>query len=602
VSWQLSSFLLLALALLAGFAWYERSHPSSRVLALVGTLAALAVLGRIAFAAIPNVKPTTDIVLLAGYVFGGAPGFAVGAVTALVSNLFFTQGPWTPWQMGAWGAIGVFGALLASLSRGRLGRVPLALACGLAGLAFGVVVNFGSVVTVGDQDVWGRFAAYQAGSLPWDLAHATGNVVFCLAFGPALVRTLRRFRTRFEFAWAPAGVAIASASPGLPADPADPAGPPARPGRAAAARPTGAAPLLLAALALLAASTAIAVAAPGDARAASTPIAYLERVQNRDGGFGAAPGQSSVDLFTGWVALGLAAQGRNPQDVRRGGTSLLDYTSTRARNLARADAPETVGDLERTIMVVAAAGRSPRAFAGQDLVAGLRRRFDADGSVLRQTNLTAFGVLALRSARVPARDAQIGSAADWLARQQNRDGGWGFATKGGGSDVDDTAAVVQALVAAGRRTAPPTRKGLAFLRANQNPDGGLPLLPGQGSNAMSTGWAVQAFLAAGVRPERVRRRGARSPVAYLRSLIGPSGVVQFSRTSRQTPVWSTGTAAIALAGRSFPLTPARRGAASASDPADGEDDGGGPSAAVIVPVAAAIGIVGGAAALLLRRR
>ena len=606
MSWQLASFLLLALALLAGFAWYERSHPSSRVLALVGTLAALAVLGRIAFAAIPNVKPTTDIVLLAGYVFGGAPGFAVGAVTALVSNLFFTQGPWTPWQMGAWGAVGVFGALLATLSGGRLGRVPLALACGLAGLAFGVVVNFGSVVTVGDQDVWGRYAAYQTGSLPWDLAHAAGNVVFCLAFGPALVRTLSRFRTRFAFTWSPAApagpptTAASSGPPGAGSGAPRVGGPAAGPGRPAAARP--AVPLLLTALALLVAGTATAALAPSQARAAADPVAYLEQAQNRDGGFGAAPGQSSVDLFTGWVALGLAAQGRNPQDVRRGGVSILDYTRARAGDLARADAPETVGDLERTIMVVAAAGRSPRAFAGQDLVAGLRRRFDADGSVLRQTNLTAFGVLALRSARVPARDAQIRAAATWLARQQNRDGGWGFATKGGGSDVDDTAAVVQALAAAGRRSGPPVKRALAFLRRNQNPDGGFPLLPGQGSNAMSTGWAIQALVAAGVRPQRVRRGGARSPLAYLRSLVGGSGVVQFSRTSRQTPVWSTGTAAIALAGRTFPLTPARRGAASSADAAERDDDDGGPSAAVIVPVAAAIGVAGGVAALLLRRR
>ncbi|HMJ01517.1 MAG TPA: hypothetical protein VK506_01175, partial [Conexibacter sp.] len=85
MSWQLASFALLAAALAAGFAWYERSHPSARVLALVGTLAALAVLGRIAFAPIPNVKPTSDIVLLTGYVLGGAPGFAVGAVAALAS-------------------------------------------------------------------------------------------------------------------------------------------------------------------------------------------------------------------------------------------------------------------------------------------------------------------------------------------------------------------------------------------------------------------------------------------------------------------------------------------------------------------------------------
>ncbi len=124
MTWQLASFAVLGLALAAGFAWYERAHPSAKVLALVATLAALAALGRMAFAPLPNVKPTTDIVLLSGYVLGGAPGFVVGAVAALASNFFFGQGPYTPWQMVAWGAVGLFGALLpeegAERLRGRL--------------------------------------------------------------------------------------------------------------------------------------------------------------------------------------------------------------------------------------------------------------------------------------------------------------------------------------------------------------------------------------------------------------------------------------------------------------------------------------------------
>src|SRR5690242_21547461 len=141
MSWVGASLLVLGLALAAGFAWYERSHPSSRVLALVATLAALAALGRIAFAPLPNVKPTTDIVLLSGYVLGGAPGFVVGAVAALASNLFFGQGPWTPWQMVAWGLCGLAGAGLAAVAGRELGRIALAAACGLAGLVFGAVMN-----------------------------------------------------------------------------------------------------------------------------------------------------------------------------------------------------------------------------------------------------------------------------------------------------------------------------------------------------------------------------------------------------------------------------------------------------------------------------
>ena len=83
------------------------------MLALVAALAALAVVGRLAFAAFPNVKPTTDIVLFAGFALGAVPGFAVGAVTAIVSNIFLSQGPWTVWQMAGWGAVGVGGAVLA---------------------------------------------------------------------------------------------------------------------------------------------------------------------------------------------------------------------------------------------------------------------------------------------------------------------------------------------------------------------------------------------------------------------------------------------------------------------------------------------------------
>ncbi len=122
MSWQLGAFALLALALAGGFAWYERVRPDARIVALVGTLAAFAALGRIAFAAVPNVKPTTDIVLISGYALGGGPGFAVGAIAGLASNFFFGQGPWTPWQMAAWGATGVIGAALAWTTSPGCGR------------------------------------------------------------------------------------------------------------------------------------------------------------------------------------------------------------------------------------------------------------------------------------------------------------------------------------------------------------------------------------------------------------------------------------------------------------------------------------------------
>src|SRR5437764_9046898 len=138
---------MLALGMAAGFAWYERKRPDARIVALVATLAAFAALGRIAFAALPNVKPTTDIVLVSGYALGGAPGFVVGALAGFSSNFFFGQGPWTPWQMGAWGVTGLIGAGLATATRGRIGRWPLALACALVGFAFAAVQDIGDWIT-----------------------------------------------------------------------------------------------------------------------------------------------------------------------------------------------------------------------------------------------------------------------------------------------------------------------------------------------------------------------------------------------------------------------------------------------------------------------
>ena len=201
MTWQVSTFTLLALVLGLGFAWYERTHPTSKVLAMVATLAALAALGRIAFAPLPNVKPTTDIVFLTGYVLGGAPGFAVGALAALSSNLIFGQGPWTPWQMAAWGIVGVLGAGWAVLTRRHLYRIPTAAL--LVGCAFfyGALTNLSTLTVTGETPSWGQVIALQSTGIPFDTAHAVGNVAFFLAFGPALVRVLLRYRARLEVRW-----------------------------------------------------------------------------------------------------------------------------------------------------------------------------------------------------------------------------------------------------------------------------------------------------------------------------------------------------------------------------------------------------------------
>ncbi|HEY4830346.1 MAG TPA: prenyltransferase/squalene oxidase repeat-containing protein [Solirubrobacteraceae bacterium] len=512
MSWQLGAFAILALALAGGFAWYERTRPDARIVALVGTLAAFGALGRIAFAAFPNVKPTTDIVLVSGYALGGGPGFAVGALAALASNFFFGQGPWTPWQMAGWGMTGVIGAVLARVvgRRRPIGRWPLALVCTVVGFAFTTLQDVGDWVTYSDHSL-ASLGIYVGKGFGFDCIHAAGCLVFALALGPALIRSLSRFAMRLQVTWQPVvGVLIVMTA------------------------------------SVLASLPGVPGVGSGVARAADvgSPAGYLVAAQNPDGGFGPAPGQASSALYAGWAALGLAAAGENPQVLERGGHSVIDYI---ASGLAANSDP---GSVERTILVVGAAGLTPENFGGRNLVSALERDIGRNGSVSNQSNWTAFALLALRAAGAAPPPATL----PWLVRQQDADGGFNYGTRGGASDVDDTGAVLEALAGVGESGASRARaRAVAYVRAQQDRDGGFPSQPGSGSNSQSTAFAVQGLIAAGVDPDSVHRHGSPSPLDYLRSLIAGDGHVDYARGINQSPTWVTGEVLMALEGKPLPL-------------------------------------------------
>ena len=527
MNWEFAALAILAAALISGFLWYERTHPGSRMLALVATLAGLAAIGRIAFAPIPNVKPTTDIIFIAGFALGGAPGFVVGAVAALASNLLFGQGPWTPWQMVAWGLCGVFGAIIGRVSGQQLGRIPLALLCGVAGLGFGAIMDGSIWVTYAGGQGITQYLAISATSLPFNIAHALGNVVFALAFGPALLRAVMRYRTRLEVSWSE----------------------PAPRGAAAEGAGVATAPLAAIAVALVVAAAALV---PASAQAASSPLRaarYLASAQNSDGGWGFSGGSRTTAVATSWTIIGLAAAGYDPLSVRRRGRSpsaLLRGWAVRAR---------TTADIERTALALAAAGLSP---STGGLMTRLVRSQRADGSFAGMINLTSYGLLALRASGRSARSRSVRKAAWWITRRQNRDGGFNFARRGGASSIDDTAGALQAIAAAGLRRGSAAQRAGRYLAARQNGDGGYPLMPSGRSNAQSTALAVQALVAAGRNPDRQRRRGARSPLSYIRALQSSQGSIRYARSSTATPVWVTSQSLAALAKRPLPIRIVRR--------------------------------------------
>ena len=138
------SLLALLEGILPFFLLLEARRPQARELVTLGVLCALGVAGRIAFAPLPQVKPIAAVVILSGVALGGEAGFLVGAVTALVSNFYFGQGPWTPYQMFALGLLGFFAGLLFC---GRK-PPPRALLCLYGFLS--VLLVYGGIMTPAD--------------------------------------------------------------------------------------------------------------------------------------------------------------------------------------------------------------------------------------------------------------------------------------------------------------------------------------------------------------------------------------------------------------------------------------------------------------------
>jgi len=194
------ALLLAAIALLAGAAtWLDGGPQSAKEITVIATLAAAAAAGRVLMAPVPDVQPVTVIVVATGVALGVRAGIGVGAAAAFVSNFFLGQGLWTPWQMLAWGGCGAVGALLAPLLRRR---IPFAIVCCLLGFAFGFVLDIWNWYGFYPH-TWPSFVARQATGLPFDVAHATGNLALALAAGPELRRLLERYgrRLKTEIVW-----------------------------------------------------------------------------------------------------------------------------------------------------------------------------------------------------------------------------------------------------------------------------------------------------------------------------------------------------------------------------------------------------------------
>lgn len=187
--------LVAVLSIVPFFLRFEHKRQNVRELVLVAVMTALSVAGRFLFAPVPGFKPVTAIVIITGLYLGWEAGYLCGSLTALVSNLYFGQGPWTPFQMAIWGLIGLFAALLAKQLCAS--RILLCIYGVFSGVAYSAFMDVWSTLWYDGYLNIARYLALLATALPFMALYAVSNVVFLLMLTGPIGRKLTRIKTKY---------------------------------------------------------------------------------------------------------------------------------------------------------------------------------------------------------------------------------------------------------------------------------------------------------------------------------------------------------------------------------------------------------------------
>ena len=197
--YNITALLVLLECMLPFFLVFESRKPKARELVIIAVLCAIGVAGRSAFFMLPQFKPVMALVIIAGVAFGGETGFLIGAVTMLASNILFSQGPWTPWQMFSMGIIGFLAGIL--FRKGLLRRSCGSLAtfgAFAAIIIYGGIMNPASAIMYSSQNLnWEVIMAYYVSGLPMDLVHAAATVIFLLIAAEPMLEKLDRIKVKY---------------------------------------------------------------------------------------------------------------------------------------------------------------------------------------------------------------------------------------------------------------------------------------------------------------------------------------------------------------------------------------------------------------------
>ncbi len=178
------------------FLSFEKRAPSAGELVLIAVMTAFSAAGRFIFAPVPFFKPVSAIVAISARHFGAQAGFMTGALSALISNIYFGQGPWTPFQMLCWGLIGASAGILGK--RRLLDKpLPLCIFGIAAGIAYSFIMDVWTVLSTNGSFTGELWIAAIVSALPVTGIYCVSNVIFLLVLNKPLGNKLERLKTKY---------------------------------------------------------------------------------------------------------------------------------------------------------------------------------------------------------------------------------------------------------------------------------------------------------------------------------------------------------------------------------------------------------------------
>ena len=195
--YNIISMAIAAVSCIPFFYAFEKRSSSSKEIVLIAVMVTLSATGRFAFAAVPGFKPVTAIVVITAIYFGAEAGFVTGSLSALISNIFFGQGPWTPFQMFVWGFLGFAAGIIAPTGLFK-NKVFLAFYGAIAGVAFSLMMDLWTVLAMDGTFNVARYVAVVAASLSFMAIYAVSNVIFLLLLERPIGKKLSRIKRKYD--------------------------------------------------------------------------------------------------------------------------------------------------------------------------------------------------------------------------------------------------------------------------------------------------------------------------------------------------------------------------------------------------------------------